>query len=508
MAWATVAVTLVAIIKEAVVAKSFGAGRELDAFLLSFSIAFFFPTLLSTTLQGTFVPSFTTLFKSDPGRAWRFASATLNLLALSMAACLIIFLAASSFLISALAPGFGEASRRLSVSLLWTLAPTVVLFGINEQMKNTLYAVKVFALPSLSQALPSLCAIVTIVLMARRWGVYAFAHGWNVGLAAQSMMLFWSLKRQNASYWPIIDFSIPELRRLTSLSLSYIFVPLSLLGLQLVDKYFASVLGAGVISYFNYADKLFRVPWIIIATALFTTALPFFSEQATDHSFEELKDSISLTLRLTAFLTLPIVVGISVLSRPLVSILFERGAFTAADTAATAYVVIGFMASLFFYATTFIFDRGLCALGQTRILMKLAIMTLLLKILFAWMMARNWGLFGLALSTVPALAFQSCAMYAAIRVRIGTLRLQSLFISLCKTIIACTVMGTVVFAVENSSFFWLSSYSNYHGGISIGFSIILGGSIYWLASLGMRSREAKDLVQILGGREELKELVT
>ncbi len=99
-------------------------------------------------------------------------------------------------------------------------------------------------------------------------------------------------------------------------------------------------------------------------------------------------------------------------------------------------------------------------------------------------------------------------MYLAIQMRIGSLQLQSLFASFCKTLIASTAMAAAVFAILNSNVFSLSSYSNTHGAIVIGFSIVLGGIIYWLASLGMGSREAKDLVQILAKRRELKEMVS
>lgn len=507
MAWATLAVSVVALLKETVIANTFGAGWELDAFLLSFSIILFFPMLLASTFQGTFAPSFCETLRIEPQRGWVLASVTLNVLSMVMAIFIFLMLLIGVFLISLLAPGFGESSKALALSLLLVLLPTLILTGINEQLKNTLNAMKFFAIPSISQSLPSFITIATILVEGKKWGIYAFAFGWDAGALVQTIVLAWYFKAKGGSYSLISDPRFQEFKKLVRLSAPYLIVPFSLNIIFFIDKYFASLMGTGIISYFNYAEKLFRVPWMIIAAALFTTALPFFSEQAADRDFDRLKETISLTVRLAAFLTIPIVIGMSILSSPLVSILFERGAFTATDTSYTALVLVGFMVSLFFYEVIFILDRGLCSLGGTRVLMKFALVSLFLKVFFAWTMTRAWGLSGLAFSTVPVLVFQSIGMYLAVRKRVGDLNLSNLLISFFKTLLASSGMAAVVLAIwHNGNFFFPGISSSHHGAFTFAFSIIFGIFIYWFISLKMKSYEAKALLQILGTRGKLKGL--
>ena len=504
MASTTLVVAIVAIVKEAVVAQNFGASEELDAFVFSSSVAYFVPTLLAITLQGTFVPIFYEALKVDARRGWLFASVTLTILWMVMVACTILLWLGGHFLIAVMVPGFQKSGQTLALLLLWTLLPTVILSGVNEQLKNTLNALKVFGLPSFVQIIPSITSIVTIVLWKGPWGIYAFAIGWNVGLFAQTVILAWGLKVKGGVYVPRVDCSQREFARLITQGAPYLIVPLSSLGILFVDKYFASYLGTGAISYFNYAEKLFRVPWMIIAAALFTTALPYFSEQLA-RSRVELREAISLTVRLAAFLTIPVVVVMSVLSQPLTAVLFERGSFTSQDTSGTAIVLVGFMASLFLYTVTFILDRGLCVLGATTMLMNLALATFVLKVLCAWVMTQVWGLQGLALSTAPVLALQGLGMYLMLTRLLGRFDLSGLIGCLGKTIFASAAMAVPLLAIwHHGSVFAGLMRDNVPNTIVLVLAITVGALAYWLTAIGMKSAEASALLKVLWGRGQVK----
>ncbi len=494
----TVVLAAFGLFREGVVAMKFGASSDLDAFLLSFSIAYFFPVLLTSTLQGTFIPSFHRTNQEDPEKAKKLANVTLNLLAICLVLCTLLVLSFGKSIIQFLAPGFSNSNQILAFSLLLSLVPTLLLTGINEQLKNTLNALKVFGLPSLTQILPSAATILTILLGTGTWGIFAFAFGWNIGLLAQTVALARCLKWKGGSYRFALDLKFPELRKLLRESLPYLVVPLTVNGILFVDKYFASLLGPGVISYFNYAEKLFRIPWMIIGTTLFTVALPFFSERVANRDFSQLRNSISLTLRLGAFLTIPVASGMAILGKPLVSAVFQRGAFKPEDTASTAIALMGFMGSLLFYALSSILDRALCALGSTRTLMKLATATMILKILLAWIMTRVWGLWGLAFSTAPALMFQSAVMYVLLGRAAGRMEFNELVSSLAKVLLATFLMAVLIFLVA-----WFGELAMAKFGLQIPnilvlvITICLGASAFWIASLRMKSKEAAILLEMI-----------
>src|SRR2546425_8975754 len=127
MASTTLVVAAVAILKEAVVAKSFGASDEFDAFVFSFSLVYFLPVLLTATLQGTFVPAFSGTLRLDAQRGWALASITLNVLSMGLVICSVLLLIGGNSVISLMAPGFGGTKRGFALSFLWSLLPTLVL---------------------------------------------------------------------------------------------------------------------------------------------------------------------------------------------------------------------------------------------------------------------------------------------------------------------------------------------------------------------------------------------
>jgi putative peptidoglycan lipid II flippase len=244
---------------------------------------------------------------------------------------------------------------------------------------------------------------------------------------------------------------------------------------------------------------------MIVVAALLTVAAPFFSQQA-GRSHTEFKEAIALTVRLAAFLTLPIAVSMSMLRHPLIAVLFERGTFTNEHTLGTATVLLGFMASLLFYALTFILDRGLCVVGATAVLMKLAVMAFVVKIVCAWGMAQLWGLLGLSLSTVPALAFQSVGMYVALTRNVGMFDLGLLKISLGKMLLSSATMALLILGVLYESSFVLGSvHAKLSSSVLLVSAIAIGGVGYWVMAICMKSAEAAALLGIFGNRGLAKE---
>src|SRR3989442_8501550 len=297
MASTTLAVAAVALGKEAIVAQHFGASRALDAFVFSLAATYFVPALLAATLQGTFVPAFHNTAAVDRDRAWTFANSVMSGLSCGLVGYALILAVFGRQVIAVLVPGFDQDSQELALSLLWSLLPTVILVGINEQLKNVLNGMLLFAIPSVSQAIPSFVAIIAILFGSARWGIYAFAMGWNVGLLLQTAVLIWHLKRNGCKFAFCLGLDLPEVRRLVAQSIPYLIVPLTSMGLLFVDKYYGSMIGVGVVSYLNYGEKLFRVPWMIVAAALFTTSVPFFAQQAY-RSITELQAGLSMTIKL------------------------------------------------------------------------------------------------------------------------------------------------------------------------------------------------------------------
>jgi putative peptidoglycan lipid II flippase len=151
--------------KELVVARKFGAGRDLDAYLVAFTIVLFVPVILGFVLQGTFVTAVVRQAELLGGAPSTFVrtvmTASFGMLAVAAATILL----ALPVFIDILAPGYSVGARAETRLLAVELIPLVLLLGLSYVLSSALNAMKSFALPAVAQMLPAVGAIITILTL-------------------------------------------------------------------------------------------------------------------------------------------------------------------------------------------------------------------------------------------------------------------------------------------------------------------------------------------------------
>jgi putative peptidoglycan lipid II flippase len=170
----------------------------------------------------------------------------------------------------------------------------------------------------------------------------------------------------------------------------------------LADVFFASLLPAGAVSYLYYADRLNQLPLGVIGIAVGTALLPLLARQIRAGEGEAALASQNRALELALLLTLPCAVGLAVLSLPIMQVLFERGAFTAADAAATAQVLAAYALGLPAYVLVKVLAPGFFARKDTRTPVKIAIVCLVANIVFILILLWPLAQVGIALATALA----------------------------------------------------------------------------------------------------------
>ncbi len=170
----------------------------------------------------------------------------------------------------------------------------------------------------------------------------------------------------------------------------------------LADVFFASLLPAGAVSYLYYADRLNQLPLGVIGIAVGTALLPLLARQIRAGEGAAALASQNRALELALLLTLPCAVGLAVLSLPIMQVLFERGAFSAADAAATAQVLAAYALGLPAYVLVKVLAPGFFARKDTRTPVKIAVVCLVANIVFILILLWPLAQVGIALATALA----------------------------------------------------------------------------------------------------------
>ncbi len=457
----------------------------------------------STGLAPAFIPPLAGYFARDDAEGgWRLASAVVNLVlvVLTLAAGLA-WAVAPGLVATVLAPGFPPPQQALTVSLMRMMLVAPVLFGVSGVVMGILNPRQHFVLPALAPSLLNLSLIAAAGLLASRLGARALALGYVLGAVLHLAVQLPGLPRVGARYHPVLTLSDPGVREVLRLMAPRV-LGLAAVHLNfLVNTNIASRLGEGAVSALNYAWLLMLLPQGVFAQAVATAAFPTFAEQAARGERASMRHTLATTLRMVFFVTLPAAVGLLVLRRPLVALLFERGAFQAASTDAVAWALAFYALGLVGHAGVEIVVRAFYALHDTwtpvwvgGLAMSLnVVLSLTLPGVFAGMGLPAHG--GLALANSVATLLEMGGLMALLRPRLGGLEGRTLGVSVARSGLAAGAMGLVLAL-------WQRALPGASGAVVGAGGILLGAGAYLLAAMLMGMDEIHFSLRRLRRRSE------
>ncbi|MGP2441019.1 murein biosynthesis integral membrane protein MurJ [Streptomyces sp. JW3] len=342
----SVAGSVLGLARDQALARLFGAGSETDAFLVAWTVPEFAATLLiEDGLAFALVPMFSLALArraqgapGDPVRA--LVAATLPRLALACAAAGALVAASAPVLVRALAPGLPD--HALAVDCTRLTATCVLSFGLAGYCSAALRAHRRFSLPAAIYVAYNTGIIATMVLCAGVWGVRAAAAGVAVGgvlmVAVQLPSLVARLRQRGAGAGPR-PAPDPDTRSATlALLATVLLFALCRQSQVLVERFLAAGLSAGAISHLNYAQKVAQIP-MTLSLMLCTVTFPVVARALADGDTERARARVERDVALAAALVLLGAAVVVACAPQLIRLLFQRGAFTAADTAATTQVM-------------------------------------------------------------------------------------------------------------------------------------------------------------------------
>ena len=356
------------LVRQMVIGTMFGTSGELDAYMAASRIPeMIFLVVAGGALGSAFIPTFTALLTRDGSRAaWRLASAVVNLVILAL-----IGLAAVTAILAplavrtAIAPGFSAEQQALTVRLLRVMLLSSVIFGASGLVMGALNAHQHFLLPALAPTVYNLSIIAGGWLLGPRMGVMGLAVGVTVGACLHLLVQVPGLLRYGARYTPVLDLGNAAVREVGKLMTPRVIGTAIAQINFVVNNSLASRMGEGAVSAINYAWMIMLLPQGVFAQAVGTAVFPTFAAQAARKEYADMRATLATTLRMVFFLCLPATVGLVVLGRPLVSLIFERGAFVATSTDAVTWALAFYALGLVGHAGLEIVARAFYALHDT-----------------------------------------------------------------------------------------------------------------------------------------------
>ena len=338
--------------RDLVIARAFGAGAMTDAFFVAFRL----PNLLRRMFaEGAFSQAFVPVLGEF--RAQRGEEATRHLVdrvagvllvALVMVAALGVL--GAPLLILLTAPGFSADAEKfaLTVSMTRITFPYIAFMSLVALAAAILNTWSRFAVPAFTPVLLNV-SFIAMALFAAPWfdpPVMVLAWAVLLGGVAQLAIQVPALRRIGMLPRFTPDFRDPGVRRILALMAPALLgVSVSQISL-LINTIFASFLESGSVSWLYYADRLMEFPAGLLGAALGTILLPSLTRSHTAGDRAEFSALLDWGLRLTLLLTLPAALALAILAVPLISTLFQHGAFGATDVLRTRPALVAYSVGL------------------------------------------------------------------------------------------------------------------------------------------------------------------
>lgn len=412
---------ILGLLREILIARAFGTRGDLDAFFAATQFSdLLFAVIAGGALASVFIPVFSGyLVRDETSRraGWEFASAVVNDVFLAVTLFSIIgMLFAPQIVEHWLAPGFSTGRRALTADLLRLVLLSTIIFGVSGTLTGILHAHNHFILPALAPSLYNLGIIAGAVWLAPRFGIFGLAYGVVAGSAAHLLIQIPGLIQHRARFVPTLGLRLSATRDLVTLLGPRIVTMLVVRVTWIVMTNFASRLGEGSVSALSYAYSLWQFPESLIGTAIALAVFPRLAARAAEGKLAELRALYRIALVSILGLAIPAMLALIVFARPLVSLLFERGAFGGGSTDLVATALQFYALAVAGESLLELTARIFYAQRDARTPMFVAIAAMTIRVaLMGWWSA--FGAPGLALAYAVGVALEGGALAGLAQLR-------------------------------------------------------------------------------------------
>lgn len=391
--------------KVVVTARYFGAGDQLDAFVIAFLLPAFFTDIVAGSFGASFVPAFIRVRSNQGEAAARlFARTGLALVLGAMLAVSVLLAAGGRWVLPFLGSSFSAEKLRITTSLFLVLILWLPMSACIAVWRAVLNAHDEFALAAAAPLTTPLATIAFLYAAADRWNVYTLCWGTLTGVAVETLLLGWGVLRLRIPILPLWRGWTPEMSAIRGVYVPLLAGSMFAALCPLIDQAVAGSLGSGNVSALAFGTKLGSVLAAVSATAIATAVLPEFSRLAALHDWSHLRHTVRVHAAVIALLALPAVAATIWLSAPIVRTFYEGGAFDSSATRVVTGVQQFSLLQVPFAILFVIAGRLAVAISATAVLIRASLITVAATVAGDLLLARAMGIAGIPLAGALAQA--------------------------------------------------------------------------------------------------------
>jgi putative peptidoglycan lipid II flippase len=484
-------------VRDITIASSLGASYLSDAFFVAFKLPNYLRRLFAEgAFNSAFVPMYAGMLATEgKDKARQFSSEAMSFLTLILLVVTGLFIIFMPWVMQVLAFGFVKDPVKftLAVTLTRITMPYILFISLVSLLGGVLNSVHKFAAAAAAPIIMNLCLIIIPFFIDpfTPTGAHSLAIAVMLSGIAQWLWLVWFCHKQGL----LPKFLRPRLTADVK-KLLVLIAPVALgagvAQLNLfIDTIIATYFDSGV-SYLYYADRINELPLAVIGIAVGTALLPLLSRQLREGKTEEARQSQNRAIALALFLSLPSAAALMVIAEPVISAMFERGAFGAVETAATYKALMAFAFGLPAFILIKILSPSFFANQDTKTPFKIALVCIFVNLVLNLILMMPLKHVGMALATSIA-GWLNVLLMVIVLLRRDWMTIEANLIrQVLKIAFACAAMVTVLYVMQPHALLLMKE-----AGELWRFSVLLtlvstGAFIYFLISFTLNIMNIRD----------------
>ncbi|VAW17394.1 Proposed peptidoglycan lipid II flippase MurJ [hydrothermal vent metagenome] len=398
---------LLGFVRDIMLASVLGTGLAADAFVAAFRFPNLFRRLFA---EGAFNAAFIPLFAGALERKGVLAARDLaaRIISWLVVFLLVLTIIAEIFMPQIMllfVPGFGNDAEKFQLTILLARIsfPYLALMSLMAAYGALLNGLGKFLAAAFAPVMLNVVLVAALILLiilgrGQRDAATFLTFGVLIGGVGQLAIVIWALERMG--FFPemrLLEWD-KDIKRFWMLALPAIVSG----GVTQINIFVGTIIASGAasaISYLYYADRLYQLPLGIIGIAIGVALLPELSRHLKGGRHQQAREAQHKSLLIAMMLVMPAAAALFVLAQPIVSVLFERGAFDAKATLATAAALTAFAAGLPAFVLIKVFQPGFFAREDTMTPTILAVISVVINIALSLLLFSRFAHVGIAIAT-------------------------------------------------------------------------------------------------------------
>ncbi len=482
---------ILGLVRDQLLATNYSVGMEASAFLTASRIPrIFFDVVFASAISASFIPVFNEYMKKRSRQeAFKLSSNFITLVSILTFIITFFGIAAAPYLTEIFADGFDAETAALCTSLLRILFPATMFTGLAFSFVGILQSMDEFNVPAAMSIASNLVIILYYIIFNDRFGIYGLTVAFLIGWAMQAIVQIPSLRKKGFSYRPYINLKDEGLKKIIALMLPVMVSTwVQPINLAISTKFASRIFEGSGVSAVEYANTVYSIIVGVFVLSIANVIFPKLSRMTVDNDSKAFGSTVGSTVKITSFFVIPMMIGLMCLSRPVISVIYERGEFAEFAAEITSNALFYFTPGMIGFAVQTILSRAFYAEQNGRIPLISGIISIGVNALLCSLLWEKMNVGGLALASSVSQIVAAIILVIPMqkKMRIFDIGFIKEFIKMC---ICALIMGAVVLGAKDIVFMYIDT--NFIGYIACcAVCVAIGAVIYAIGTYALKVKEA------------------